>query len=206
DDGVHLISRYDEELRRGKTEEAALTRAMVYTGQGILTRAFTTAGAFVAMCFTDFKGIQEMGIICGGGLLICFVPMMTMLPVLLLRGRQNVLDHIEGNIAERRARIEKLWLDRPGVVTLITLAFCAAAGTQMPKVTFDYNLLHMQSEGLPAVEFEDKLINSGTNSVLFAAVIATNLEHAAQMEQQITNLPSVARVESLTRFLAGDQT
>ena len=27
----------------------------------------------------------------------------------------------------------------------------------MPKVYFDYNLLHMQSAGLPAVEFEKKL-------------------------------------------------
>src|SRR5207237_7591012 len=122
DDGVHLISRYDEELRRGKTEEAALTRAMVYTGQGILTRAFTTAGAFVAMYFTDFKGIQEMGIICGGGLLICFVPMMTMLPVLLLRGGQNVIDHVEGDIAESRARIDNTWLARPLLVTVITVS------------------------------------------------------------------------------------
>src|SRR5262249_62343042 len=68
DYGVHLISRYEEELRKGKSEEASLTRAMVYTGQGIFTGALTTAGAFVAMAFTNFKGIQEMGIICGGGL------------------------------------------------------------------------------------------------------------------------------------------
>src|SRR5437868_12488464 len=74
DYGVHLISRYEEELRRGKTAEAALTRAMVYTGQGIFTGAMTTAGAFLAMGFTDFKGIQEMGVICGGGLIICVIP------------------------------------------------------------------------------------------------------------------------------------
>src|SRR5205823_11412739 len=36
DYGVHLISRYEEELRRGRTREAALTKAMVFTGQGIL--------------------------------------------------------------------------------------------------------------------------------------------------------------------------
>ena len=93
DFGVHLITRYEEELRHGKTQEAALTKAMVFTGQGIFTGALTTAGAFLAMAFTNFKGIQEMGIICGGGLLLCLVPMMTMLPVLLLRGRQNVIDH-----------------------------------------------------------------------------------------------------------------
>src|SRR3989440_3563477 len=124
DYGVHLISRYEEELRHGKSEEAAMTKALVYTGQGIFTGAFTTAGAFLAMAFTNFKGIQEMGIICGGGLLICLVPMITMLPVLLLRGRQNVMDHVEGPVAERRARIENLWLQRPVLVTVITLVLC----------------------------------------------------------------------------------
>jgi uncharacterized protein len=212
DYGVHLISRYEEELRRGKTQEAALTKAMIYTGQGIFTGALTTAGAFLAMALTDFKGIQEMGVICGGGLIICFIPMMTMLPVLLLRGRQNIIDHEQGNIAERRARIENIWLQRPIAVTVITIVLCALAGTQIRKVYFDYDLLNLQSEGLPAVEYELLLINAnkqstnGSKSVLFGAVTATNLQEAALLEEQLTNLPSVAGVESLTRFLAEDQT
>jgi hopanoid biosynthesis associated RND transporter like protein HpnN len=212
DYGVHLISRYEEELRRGKSQEAALTKAMIYTGQGIFTGALTTAGAFLAMGLTDFKGIQEMGIICGGGLAICFIPMMTLLPVLLLRGRQNVIDHEKGNVTERRARIENLWLDRPITVTVITLVLCALAATQIRKVYFDYDLLNMQSEGLPAVEYELLLINANkqstisSKSVLYGAVIATNLAEAALLEEQLTNLPSVAGVESMTRFLAEDQT
>ena len=86
DYGVHLISRYEEELRHGRSEEAALIKAMVYTGQGIFTGGLTTAGGFLAMGFTGFKGIQEMGIICGGGLVICLIPMMTMLPVCCCAG------------------------------------------------------------------------------------------------------------------------
>ena len=91
------------------TGEEALTKAMVYTGQGIFTGALTTAGAFIAMAFTNFKGIQEMGIIRGGGLLVCFIPMMTLLPVMLLRGLQNSLDHQKPSQVEARARIENLW-------------------------------------------------------------------------------------------------
>lgn len=206
DYGVHLISRYEEELRRGRTEQEALVKAIVYTGQGIFTGAFTTAGAFLAMAFTSFKGIQEMGIICGGGLLVCLIPMMTMLPGLLLKGRQNVMDHEQHDDAERRARIENIWLQRPVVVTCITVGLCALAATQIPKVYFDYNLLHMQSEGLPAVEFETKLLNSADKSVLFGAVIATNLDEAMALEAQIKKLPAVANVESITRFLNEDQT
>jgi len=206
DYGVHLISRYEEELRHGKTEAEALTKAIVYTGQGIFTGALTTAGAFLAMALTNFKGIQEMGIICGGGLLICLVPMMTMLPVLLLRGRQNVIDHQQGDLEARRARIENLWLQRPILVTFVTLGLCALAATQIRKVYFDYDLLHMQSEGLPAVVYEQKLLDSTPKSLLFAAVIADDVQQAISLEQQLTNLSTVAGVESITRFLAEDQT
>src|ERR1043166_3689707 len=191
DFGVHLITRYEEELRHGRSEKYALEKAIVYTGMGIFTGAFTTAGAFFAMAFTDFKGIREMGIISGGGLLVCLVPMMTLLPVLLLRGKQNVLDHELAPALEvrettesiRRARIEGIWLDRPwiavgGIAFLTYLASLAA-----PKVRFDYNLLHMQSAGLSAVTFQNKLIQAseGSRNLLFGAVVATNLTEATNL-------------------------
>jgi len=206
DFGVHLITRYEEELRHGRTEAEALKKAMVFTGQGIFTGAFTTAGAFLAMGLTNFKGIQEMGVICGGGLLICLVPMVTLLPVLLLRGRQNVIDHQLGEALERRARIESLWLRRPVGVTVVTLVLCGLCLTQFHKVYFDYNLLNMQMKNLPAVVFERKLIQSATKSVLFGAVLADSQEDAVALEEKIKELPAVAKVESLSRFLAEDAT
>src|SRR5437867_2592587 len=145
DFGVHLITRYEEEVRRGRPERVAMEKAMVNTGLGIFTGAFTTAGAFFAMAFTDFDGIKEMGIICGGGLLVSLVPMMTLLPVLLLRGRQNVLDHELGPVLEvkeavevdRRARIEDFWLRRPVMVITVTATLTALAIIPASKVIFD---------------------------------------------------------------------
>lgn len=216
DFGVHLVTRYEEELRQGRTEPEALRRAMVFTGQGIFTGAFTTAGAFLAMMLTDFKGIQEMGLICGVGLLICLVPMLTLLPVLLVRGRQNVLDHQLGERPDPRARIEQVWLRRPKVVVAITGVLCVLALSQVRKVHFDYNLLNMQSEGLPAVVFEEKLIHAaspnpgsgatnGGRSVLFAAVVTDSLQEALAVEERVRTLPTVGEVDSIARYLAEDQ-
>jgi hypothetical protein len=206
DFGVHLITRYEEELRHGKTEAEALTKAMVFTGQGIFTGALTTAGAFVAMWFTDFKGIKEMGIICGGGLMICLVPMMTLLPVMLLRGRQNVIDHTTQFAEKRRARIESFWLERPVLVTLVIVVVSVGAAIEARKVYFDYNLLNMQSAGLPAVVYEQKLIDSADKSVLFGAVVATNLDEAVILEKKIRALTNVvADVESIAGYLHQDQ-
>ena len=216
DFGVHLVTRYEEELRHGHSEEEALTTALVFTGQGVFSGALTTAAGFLAMTFTDFKGIQEMGVICGGGLLVCLVPMMTLLPVLLLRGRQNVMDHDQASRPDARARIEKLWLQRPRLVLFMAGALCVLAATQLSKVRFDYNLLNMQSAGLPAVVFEEKLINattnltSGTNgngrSVLYAAVVADSLPQAVELETRIKQLTNVvAEVDSVAKFLVEDQ-
>jgi uncharacterized protein len=218
DFGVHLITRYEEELRRGRTEEAALTKAMVFTGQGIFTGAFTTAGAFMAMALTNFKGIQEMGIICGGGLLICLIPMMTALPVLLLQGKQNVIDHELGDLPDRRARIENLWLQRPVLVMILTVLLCGLATSQRNKVHFDYDLRNMQSAGLPAVEYEKKLLNAGVDigstngggkSVLFAAIVADSPADAVTLEARVKKLSAVAQkdgVDSIAPYLVEDQT
>src|SRR5271154_5878246 len=210
DFGVHLVTRYEEELRHGKTKEEALTKAMVFTGQGIFVGALTTAGAFLAMAFTHFKGIQEMGIICGGGLLVCFIPMMTLLPILILRGKQNVIDrrHSED---ETRARIENIWLQRPMLVMGITLALGALALTQiyLGKVKFDYNLIMMQSPTLSSVVFEQKLVHLADKSLLCGAVVATNLDQAILLEGKIKELPTVADIEPppdmLNNFLEPNQ-
>lgn len=206
DFGVHLITRYEEELRRGRTQHEAIEKAMVYTGMGIFTGAFTTAGAFFAMALTDFKGIQEMGIICGGGMMLCLIPMMTMLPVLLLRGRQNVINQKAVKGMERRAKIENVWLARPVWAVVATLIICGAAASQFHKVYFDYNLLNMQSKGLPAVVFERKLIDSAGKSVLFGAIVATNLPHLAELKEKVKLLPAVANVDPISEFLTEDQT
>lgn len=205
DFGVHLITRYEEELRRGRTIEKALEKAMVNTGLGIFTGCFTTAGAFFAMGLTNFKGIQEMGVITGGGMLICLVPMITLLPALLMRGHQNEMDR-HGLQVDRRARIEQMWLERPAWVAAITIVLCGLALSQFGKVYFDYNLLNMQAKHLPSVEFEKKLIDGASKSVLYAAVIAGSALEAVQLEEKITNLPAVASVDSMAKYLAEDQT
>ena len=80
--------------------------------------------------------------------------------------------------------------------------------TQVRKVYFDYNLLNMQSEGLPAVVFEQKLIDSADKSVLFGAVVADSPEQAVELEKQIQAIADgcVERRCPWPPYLAEDQT
>lgn len=206
DFGIHLVARFEEELRRGTPERDAMERAMVNTGLGIFTGCFTTAGAFLAMGLTDFKGIQEMGVISGIGLVICLVPMLTLLPALLLKGRQNTLDHTASPaVPDRRAQLERVWIDHPGWVLGIALTLTTLACTQFHRVRFDYNLLNLQSHGLPAVDTELKLINGASRSVIFGIVMVDSLERAVELERQLLALDSVANIDSMASYLSASQ-
>ncbi len=213
DFGVHLITRFEEELAAGRESAAAMETAMVFTGKGIFTGCLTTAGAFAAMTITDFRGIREMGIICGGGLVICLVPMMTLLPVLLWRGGRTMAVPSVGAVPRTtklkeqpdvRARLERLWLDRPWTVLGVAAGLSLLATMGALRVHFDYNLLNMQSPELSSVRFEHKLLNSAEKSVIFGAVIATNLAEATALEQRLRAQPEVGSVESMASFLAAD--
>ena len=120
--------------------------------------------------------------------------MMTLLPVMLLRGRQNVIDH-RATEDDTRARIENIWLQRPALVMGITAGLCVAALFEARKVHFDYNLIKLQSPSLPSVVFEHKLLDSADKSLLYGAVIADSLTNAIDLEEKIKQLPMVADVE-----------
>ena len=206
DFGVHLISRYEEEVRTGRSARAAMRMAIGFTGVGVLTSALTTAGAFFTMMLSDLRGIQQMGLIAGTGLMVCLVPMMTLLPLLLVRGEQVRPDDAEmRRRSSRRSWIEQAFLKRPWTVLVSGLAFTLFTFLALPKVHFDFNLQNLQTRGLPAVAVEKKLVRTGSQSVLSCSVIANSLPEAAALEQQILRLPSVASVTSLVKYLTEDQ-
>ncbi|MBR5738282.1 MAG: MMPL family transporter [Verrucomicrobia bacterium] len=208
DFGVHLVSRFEEELGKGNTPDEAIHISLVNTGMGVFTGGIATAGAFLAMALGSFQGVKEMGIISGGGLIICLLPMMTILPVLLLKGAQWLPQKNPSALQKSswlRAKIEEFWLRIPWplfiVTSLVTITCICFA---LPRIHFDYNLLNMQSRDLPAVKLEQRLINSATNSVLFAIVMAEDLDQAKQLQKKIERLPSVNNVQSMAKFMEDD--
>jgi uncharacterized protein len=205
DFGIHFISRYEEEMRDRRTETEAIDRATAFTGHGIIVGGLTMAAAFLAMALTQFKGIWEMGIIAGCGVLLCMIPMMTFLPLLLRFGRQNQHDHQIGRAGQRRLQIELLWLQHPGLVAGLTVLLCVGAGWLSTRVRFDYDLLHMQSPRLSSVVYEKTLIAATGTSAIYGEVVADSAAQAREYEAKLKQLPAVASVKSAADFIAPDQ-
>lgn len=207
DFGVHLVTRFEEELRDGRSARIAIDKALVVSGTGICTGALTTAAAFLAMTLTGFKGIREMGLISGVGLLVCLAPMMTMLPALLLHGKDRayVAGSARRTASSRRQQLEQVWLKRPRVMVGLGLALTLLAGSQIYRLNFDYNLLNLQNQGLSAVMYERKMVESSSRTILACLVMADSMEEAVELEKRIRHLDTVAAVDSVAPLLAGDQ-
>ncbi|MFQ5715965.1 MAG: MMPL family transporter, partial [Nitrospinales bacterium] len=206
DFGIHILERYREERASGKEILPALEKTIHGTGKGNFAGAITTAMAFGAMTLTDFRGIAELGWIAGGGILLCFLAMILLLPALVTLEEKK-----RGNLYRQTAlpsgELGKLDLFFNHYRWIIAVSVClvAWAGISLKDIVFDYNILKLQAEGTEAVQYELKIIKSAKRSTWYAAVIAPSLEEARQKHNAIKALPSTGKVESVVSILPDRQ-
>jgi predicted RND superfamily exporter protein len=80
---IVLYGRYVEERRQGSSHVEAVDAMGRHTGVGVALGAVTTAATFYAFLVTDFRGLSELGLLTGTGILILVVAVFLLLPALL---------------------------------------------------------------------------------------------------------------------------
>lgn len=209
DFGIHYLSRYLEERSNGHDLVDALEATSVGIGPSLVTAALTTSMAFFCATFTQFLGVAELGIIAGGGIILCAVAAFFSLPALIALAD-------EGVPAERLpAPFRVTWLQFgtskfPMIVAILSLCAIGGLASQAlnfkdqkvtPKVSYDHNLLNLQADGLESVEVLKRLFHDGNQSLLFAVSMADSPEEARALKAKFEALPTVARVEELASRL-----
>ncbi len=206
DFGIHILGRYREERRLGHEAYLAMRNTLQQTGRGNLTGAVTTAIAFGAMVFTDFVGIVELGIIAAGGIVLCLLGMVLLLPALISieeRWRKPVYTLPE-RVGKRDAVFEKMY-SHYYLIIFVSLALLTWCGYVSKDLYFDYNLLNMQAKGTEAVHFEMKIIENAKRASWNAALVADNIEDAQAKYRVLKAMPSVGKVESLLTAIPENQ-
>ena len=202
DFGIHLLFRYEEEFQKTGDPESALDLAVLGTGSDILVGAVSTATAFWAVGLTEFKGVSEIGIIAGTGVIFCLLSTLIVLPALLYkldRSRQALsMPPSSKSRWVRLGRAEQRMLTGASWTIVATVMFLCFAFPKVWTVGFDYNLLRLQDQRLESVKAELKLIERGGKTVLFAVSLAEDIEQAKVLKGKFESLPAVARVESVS--------
>lgn len=195
DFGVYYLARYLQARRIAPTTSDALAETARSVGPGITTGAISTAIAFFTASFTDFTGVAELGIIAGGGILLCWLAALTVLPAMIqLSDGNRPLGSIPGPLNL------DVWLRplfyKPRLVLTVTMMGTIGLGIGLSHLWYDYNLLNLQPVGLESVKWEKELLTKGNQSALFALSVADSPEEALARKARFLAIPNV-RVEEI---------
>lgn len=79
-DVVHIVSKYSEELRLGKTKIEAVKIAFREVGLATFFTSLTTAVGFFTLLFSTVEPVQDFGVYTGIGVFLAFILAFTLLP------------------------------------------------------------------------------------------------------------------------------
>jgi predicted RND superfamily exporter protein len=196
DFSVHFLARYSEE-RSSQPSLDAMVATWNTTGFEILIGALATSLAFFALLLTDFQAVKELGLITGVAVMLCFLSVVLLLPPLTFwhESRRGFMPL--SVVTLPWVSHGEMWLRRHprrsvacGLVAMIVLG---GFGT---RVTFDYNLLNLQSDDFEAVIYERQ---SGF-STLAAYVVADNADQALLLKDRLEALPAVSLVKTVAEL------
>src|SRR5262249_16531733 len=80
---VQILTRYRQAVARRSHPETIWVGVFHHVAPPINTACLRAAGAFLVSIFTHFRGAAHLGIIAGGGLLLCLAAGYIVLPALL---------------------------------------------------------------------------------------------------------------------------
>jgi hopanoid biosynthesis associated RND transporter like protein HpnN len=203
DFAIQFSVRY-REMRHAFPEPAdALAQTGRRVGGQILVAAAATAAGFLAFVPTDFRGVAELGLIAGVGMLIAFLCTMTFLPAAITLFRPH----------GERAEVGFRWaapLDgsvrRYRKPLLVVFSILAGLGlVLLPRIGFDADPLHTKNPNTEAMQTLYDLGDSPLTNPFTIDILASNPAAAAALADRLTKLPLVSGVLSINSFVPQDQ-
>ncbi len=206
DYAIHWFARFEEErdLYDG-TRSAVIKRVMDKSGPGIMLAGLSTAFSFLPFILTGFRGLMELGMITGMGILFIILADFTVLPALshYLAAEKPLF----GRSATQGNSRYLLRLGPRGVRTILTAALILsiAGSIGASRVRFDLNPLRLQPKNSESVYWEKVLVENSDRSIISAAVITNSPEEAKTESAKFKALYTVSDVDNVFSLLPGNQ-
>jgi len=163
DYGIHLISRYREELGTGLDVPESVSRAIGTVGIALTLATMTTAIGFLTNVFNPVPALKDFGILASIGIVVSFVLMLTFVPAVRLladrraeaagriprEGMEANADRLLPRIIERAS----ILAERVPVPTLIVALVLGGMGVWgLTQLDVRFSITDFLPEDAPAVE------------------------------------------------------
>jgi len=189
------------EQRAGSERFLASTAAIA--GPPILVAAAAAAAGFLAFAPTSFRGVAELGLIAGVGMVIAFVATLTFLPAAMAICRPRAAT-VEVGLAWG------IWLESRlnrarAPVLLAFLALGLAGAAVLPTLGFDSDPLHTKDPTTEAMRTLADLMDQPLTNPYSIDIVARSRAEADALAARLEKLPEVGDVVTLMSFVPADQ-
>lgn len=203
DFGIHVGLRYMEMADRAPDRREALSRAGRSVGTALLLMALGAAVGFFAFLPTDYRGVSELGLIAGFGMLAAFLANITLFPALIavwprLRVRTTRARRVAGPSPLQSARGRRVVLAGAVLIGVASLAL-------VDRARFDANPLNLKDRRTESVATALELRNDQRLNAATISVLVDRRDAVRPMAERLRHLPSVASVSTIDDYVPADQ-
>ena len=203
DFGIQFSVRYRAERHEVDDLHEALTRTARYAGAPLTLAAAATAAGFLSFLPTDYKGLSELGLLAGLGMIIAFFTSITVIPALLMLLRPP--GEPEGMGFTFLAPLDRA-MERHRIPIIVCTGLVVAAGLPLLYwLQFDFNPLNLRS---PKVESVATFLELRSDPAIGASsiyVLVPNEEAVKAAAAKLSKLPEVSSVKTVENFIPADQ-
>ncbi|HYI29504.1 MAG TPA: MMPL family transporter [Bradyrhizobium sp.] len=203
DFGIQYAVRYRHERHEVDDLVGAIRNAGKYVGSPLTLAAGATAAGFLSFLPTAYRGISELGLIAGGGMLIAFATSITLLPALIRvlnpPGEPEALGY--SALAPVDSFLER---NRVPIIAGTAIAVLAA----MPLLywlRFDFNPVNLRSPKVESVATYLELNRDPESNTNTVGVLAPTLKEADAAAARLAKVPEVSRTMTLSSFVPDGQ-
>jgi hopanoid biosynthesis associated RND transporter like protein HpnN len=203
DFGIQYSVRYRADRHELNDLEAAVRAAGRKFGAPLTLAAGATAAGFMSFLPTHYKGVSELGLIAGFGMLFAFATSVTLLPALI-----KVLNPPGGaeppgfpSLAPVDAFMER----RRMPILIGTIGLVLAGLPLLYWLHFDFNPVNLRSPQTESISTYLELAKDPTTNPSTIGVLAPSLKDADAMVPKLSKVPEVARVLTLSSFIPENQ-
>ena len=203
DFGIQYAVRYRHERHDLDDLTGAIRNAGNYVGAPLTLAAGATAAGFLSFLPTDYRGISELGMIAGFGMLIAFATSITLLPALI-----RVLNPPgePEELGYRALAPVDTFLERNRVPIIAgTAAIVILALPLLYWLRFDFNPVNLRSPKVESIATYLELSKDPASNTNTIGVLSPSLKDADASAAKLAKLPEVSRVVTLSSFIPDRQ-
>jgi len=205
--GVDFGIQFSVRYRAERHDHADLYEALRWTarkvGDPLSLAAAATAVGFFAFLPTSYRGLSELGLIAGCGMLIAFACSIIFVPAMLAWLKPP---GEPAPVGFRSLAPLDDFLQRHRIPVIVATFLVVLAGTPLLwHLQFDFNPVDLQSPNSPSVVTYRELQNDPETSGNAAEVMTPSLEKANETGRRLAALPEVSRTLTLSSLIPTDQ-